>query len=388
MLRDSLRSHLPSAVRRAGTSRPDGAWRSRLAGDRPAAAGDAAHRPRRGPSARDRRRVAALPHRGGRDRGRVRDGRRDRGRVRLVPAVRRPVRRAALHAGRRRSGGVAEPAPAAVRRHRHRSPGGAPGRARERRDPARRGVARAVPHQPHAGDRDERGGRPAGHRRGPPGRDPDGPHLARPDRRRVARSWSPIPASGPRPSHRIHVVLTRTPGDLPARWVQEHRPQDRPGDGPAGSRRRACTGSTIAAGDEPVGSIWATRARAEGIPDREETRLLSLAADQVGLAFRRERLVETANAAEIARQGEALKDALLDSVSHGFRTPLATIRAAAGSLLDPEVAWSDEQRRAAARTIDDGGRTTQRARAQPARHEPDRGGRAPPEPRGARRRRA
>jgi two-component system sensor histidine kinase KdpD len=156
---------------------------------------------------------------------------------------------------------------------------------------------------------------------------------------------------GPRPSHRIHVVLTRTPGDAPARWVQEHRPQERPGDAQpdpgVGLYRTA-----ISAGEDQVGSIWATRSRGEGLPDREETRLLSLAADQVGLAFRRERLVEVANAAEIARQGEALKDALLDSVSHGFRTPLASIRAAAGSLLDPQVTWSDEQRRDAARTID------------------------------------
>lgn len=156
---------------------------------------------------------------------------------------------------------------------------------------------------------------------------------------------------GPRPSHRIHVVLTRTPGDLPARWIQEHRPRDRPGDDtpdPGVGLYR----TTISAGDDAVGSIGATRPRSEGLPDREETRLLSLAADQVGLAFRREHLVETANASEIARQGEALKDALLDSVSHGFRTPLATIRAAAGSLLDPEVTWSAEQRRDAARTID------------------------------------
>ncbi len=156
---------------------------------------------------------------------------------------------------------------------------------------------------------------------------------------------------GPLPSHRIHVSLTRTPGDLPMRWVQEHRPQDRPRSSPpdpgVGLYR-----IVIAAGEEPVGSIWATRARAEGHPDAEETRVLSLAADQVGLAFRRERLIEQANAAEIARQSEALKGALLDSVSHGFRTPLASIRAAAGSLLDPEVAWTDEQRRAAARTID------------------------------------
>ena len=62
--------------------------------------------------------------------------------------------------------------------------------------------------------------------------------------------------------------------------------------------------------------------------------------------------MKAANAAEVTRQGEVLKDALLDSVSHGFRTPLASIRAAAGSLLDPQVTWSDEERRAAARTID------------------------------------
>ena len=156
---------------------------------------------------------------------------------------------------------------------------------------------------------------------------------------------------GPRPSYRIHAVLTRTPGDQPAHWVQEHRPQDRAGADPP-DPNVGLYQTLVTAGDEVLGSLWATRPRTEGIPDREETRLLSLAADQVGLAFRREDLVETANAAEVARRGEALKDALLDSVSHGFRTPLATIRAAAGSLLDPEVAWSDEQRRAAARTID------------------------------------
>jgi two-component system sensor histidine kinase KdpD len=157
--------------------------------------------------------------------------------------------------------------------------------------------------------------------------------------------------AGPRPSPPIHVLLTRTPGDLPAHWVRTHHPQERrPGDRIA--REAELFRTKIAADGETLGSIWATRPRAEGLPDREETRLLSLAADQVGLAFNRERLAEAANAAEVARQSEALKDALLDSVSHDLRTPLATIRAAAGSLMDPDVAWSDEDRRAAAATID------------------------------------
>lgn len=157
--------------------------------------------------------------------------------------------------------------------------------------------------------------------------------------------------TGAHPSPSIHVQLTRTPGDLPARWVRAHQPQERRGDRVASAEAELFR-TKIATDEEVLGSIWATRARAEGLPDREETRLLSLAADQVGLAFRREQLAEAANAAEVARQGEALKDALLDSVSHDLRTPLATIRAAAGSLMDPDVVWTEEERRTAAGTID------------------------------------
>ncbi|MDP9483404.1 MAG: ATP-binding protein, partial [Chloroflexota bacterium] len=100
------------------------------------------------------------------------------------------------------------------------------------------------------------------------------------------------------------------------------------------------------------GSVWATRARSAGEPAREETRLLALAADQIGQAMRREQLVSEATNAEVARRGEAAKSALLDSVSHDLRTPLASIRAAAGSLIDPAVTWTDADRRAAAIGID------------------------------------
>ena len=157
--------------------------------------------------------------------------------------------------------------------------------------------------------------------------------------------------SDPPPAPRIHALLTRTPGDLPARWVRAHQPQDRRADRTADPETELFR-VKIAADEETLGSIWATRSRRDGLPDPEETRLLSLAADQIGLAFKREKLAETANAVEIARQSEALKDALLDSVSHDLRTPLAAIRAAAGSLMDPEVEWTDAQRRDTARTID------------------------------------
>jgi two-component system sensor histidine kinase KdpD len=101
-----------------------------------------------------------------------------------------------------------------------------------------------------------------------------------------------------------------------------------------------------------AGSIWATRDRRIGLPDRGATRLLATAADQLGAALRRERLAGQATSAEIARRSDALKSALLDSVSHDLRTPLATIRAEAGGLMDPDLVPSTEAVRSAAGEID------------------------------------
>jgi two-component system sensor histidine kinase KdpD len=108
----------------------------------------------------------------------------------------------------------------------------------------------------------------------------------------------------------------------------------------------------IQAGGEIIGSVWATRVRNDPFPGRSHTRLLAAAADQLGQSVVRDRLAADATAAEVARQGDALKSALLDSVSHDLRTPLAAIRAAAGNLMDPDVNWSREEERAAARSID------------------------------------
>ena len=108
----------------------------------------------------------------------------------------------------------------------------------------------------------------------------------------------------------------------------------------------------IQAGGETIGSVWATRVHGDPFPGRSHTRLLAAAADQLGQAVVRDRLAAEATAAEVARQGDALKSALLDSVSHDLRTPLAAIRAAAGNLMDTDVDWTRDEERAAARSID------------------------------------
>ena len=108
----------------------------------------------------------------------------------------------------------------------------------------------------------------------------------------------------------------------------------------------------VDASGEPLGSVWALRSRDERQPDRAETRILSAAADQLGQAIVRDRVELERTGAEIARRSDALKTSLLDSVSHDLRTPLATIRAAAGSMLDQSISWTDDDRREAFEAID------------------------------------
>lgn len=79
---------------------------------------------------------------------------------------------------------------------------------------------------------------------------------------------------------------------------------------------------------------------------------MATAADQVAQSLRRQRLAEAAAELEIARRSDELKSALLDSVSHDLRTPLATMRAAAGTLADPAVPVSDSERVRLGQAID------------------------------------
>jgi two-component system sensor histidine kinase KdpD len=149
----------------------------------------------------------------------------------------------------------------------------------------------------------------------------------------------------PRPIAGWQVVLQRgTDGEM--YWRRAHVPRL------SGSVRQTLHRVRIEAAGEAIGSLWAVRARGEAEPDRSETRILSAAADQLGQAIVRDRLAAEATQAQIARESEALKTALLDSVSHDLRTPLATIRAAAGSMLDPTITWSRDEEREAFETID------------------------------------
>jgi len=64
----------------------------------------------------------------------------------------------------------------------------------------------------------------------------------------------------------------------------------------------------------------------------------------VAIAIERARAVEQLGQTEAERQGERLKSALLDSITHDFRTPLTSMKAAVTSLLSPTDADSAQSR--------------------------------------------
>ena len=158
-------------------------------------------------------------------------------------------------------------------------------------------------------------------------------------------------ANGPTPSSTVVTVLARRPGDVPAEWVRVHAPGTSPATVAARTQGQLYR-VAIAAGDRTLGELWTERARVDGAPTTGETRVLAGTADQIGRVLERDRLADAAASAEIARRSDLLKSALLDSVSHDLRTPLASIRAAAGTLMDPGIDWSPEERRGIAGAID------------------------------------
>jgi len=116
-----------------------------------------------------------------------------------------------------------------------------------------------------------------------------------------------------------------------------------------GRRRTPVANFPLRHDDHQIGMLRLV-GRSEGFAD-DETRLLATIADRLAVALEREILRREANRAEILRRTDELRTALLSSVSHDLRTPLAAIKASAESLLQSDVAWSAEDREGFAAAI-------------------------------------
>src|SRR5438445_7441565 len=86
----------------------------------------------------------------------------------------------------------------------------------------------------------------------------------------------------------------------------------------------------IRMGVRPIGSL--------GISGSQLSRQsLDAISKMVAIAIERARAIEPLGKTEAERQGERLKSALLDSITHDFRTPLTSIKAAVTSLLGIQI---------------------------------------------------
>ena len=88
-------------------------------------------------------------------------------------------------------------------------------------------------------------------------------------------------------------------------------------------------------GTKPIGLLAAS-----GRPIERQT--LDAVAGLAALAIERAQFLDDRKAADLARQSEALKSALLASLGHDLRTPLTAIRVAASNL---QASWPDERER-------------------------------------------
>jgi two-component system, OmpR family, sensor histidine kinase KdpD len=93
-------------------------------------------------------------------------------------------------------------------------------------------------------------------------------------------------------------------------------------------------------------------ARPDSELDPAAIRLLEALSPQLWAAVERAGLRDEATQAEVARRADQAKSALLDAVSHDLRTPLSSIIASAGSLLQSDVDWGNDERRAFAQAVE------------------------------------
>jgi two-component system sensor histidine kinase KdpD len=85
----------------------------------------------------------------------------------------------------------------------------------------------------------------------------------------------------------------------------------------------------------------------------EDRNVLDAFAGQLATALEQRRLRATAAEAETRAEADQLRTAILRAVSHDLRTPLASIKASATSLLADDITWSPAQQRDFYETIDE-----------------------------------
>ena len=134
-----------------------------------------------------------------------------------------------------------------------------------------------------------------------------------------------------------------------AKWAWEHnRTAGRGSDTLPGGKRLFIPMQT---GRGPIGVIGLDRDEPGPLLTPDQQRLLNALSDQAALALERVNLVRDVDQARLQAETDRLRSALLTSISHDLRTPLASILGAASSLASQHGSLDELGRAAMLRTI-------------------------------------
>lgn len=182
--------------------------------------------------------------------------------------------------------------------------------------------------------------------------------------RRISDEWLVLAHAGSENASRSPTTEERAMAD---RAVQQGAYQGVGGTGLERSRRRRIVArprmatrsqpSSVAVVPLVVGGITCGVLRVDGpvgeTPFGSQARqLLQTFAGEAAVAVQRIELAQAAAGAEALKQADEMKAALLASISHDLKTPLASIKAAVSNLLDKTISWCDDDVEAFHRAID------------------------------------
>ncbi|MTH80265.1 sensor histidine kinase [Paracoccus aestuariivivens] len=141
-------------------------------------------------------------------------------------------------------------------------------------------------------------------------------------------------------------------GDIAAaHWAWEHnRPAGRGADTLPGAKRLYLP---LRTGRMTVGVVGLDNDGTGPLLSPEQQRIFDALADLAALAIERIQLVDDLDRARMAAEADKLRSALLTSISHDLRTPLAGIMGATGTLRDYHASLSDEDRDELLLTVQD-----------------------------------
>lgn len=134
-----------------------------------------------------------------------------------------------------------------------------------------------------------------------------------------------------------------------AQWVFEHNERAGPGTDTLPGASALYLPLVGSAGS--IGVVAVRPTESNRLSDPDQLHLLESLVNQVALAIERTHLSEEAQQAHVRAETERMRNAILSSVSHDLRTPLATITGAASSLLDKEGPIDPAARLELARSI-------------------------------------